>query len=81
MRIFNIRLAPPGGKNIARFDAELAPGIKAYDLRLVQADNGLRVFGPSISGGSAVTFAPAVADALAMLAMGEVARNDHSKAA
>jgi len=82
MKILSIRPAPPGsGRAIARFDAEIVEGIKAYDLRLVQTDRGLRVFGPSVSGGSAVTFSPAVADALAKLAMGEVARNDRTKAA
>jgi hypothetical protein len=78
MRILSIRPAPPGGNTLARFDAELSPGVKAYDLRLVQAGRGLRVFGPSIHGGSAVTFAPAVADALAQLAFGEVAHHERS---
>lgn len=77
MKILAIRQASPGGRNIARFDAEISPGIKAYDLRLVRAEKGLRVFGPSIGGGAAVTFAPAVADALAELVNGEVARNEH----
>jgi hypothetical protein len=81
MKILSIRPEPPGGNNLARFDAEISPGIKAYDLRLVQAQRGLRVFGPSIRGGSAITFAPAVADVLALLAMGEVARNDKTKEA
>jgi hypothetical protein len=76
MQIISIRPQTGGGNTIARFDAELAPGVRAYDLRLVQARNGLRVFGPSIAGGSAVTFSPAVADALATLAMGKVARHD-----
>lgn len=78
MRILSIRRAAPGGTTLARFDAELSPGIKAYDLRLVQAERGLRVFGPSIGGGSAVTFAPAIANALAILVQGEVARNEYS---
>lgn len=77
MKILAIRPAPPGsGNNLARFDAELSPGVRAYGLRLVRAERGLRVFGPSIGGGSAVTFAPAVADALARLVTGEVARNE-----
>jgi hypothetical protein len=82
MKIIAIRPAPPGsGKTVARFDAEIAEGVKAYDLKLVRADRGLRVFGPSVSGGSAITFAPVIADALAKLAMGEVARDDKSKSA
>ncbi|MBP2445936.1 hypothetical protein [Rhizobium leguminosarum] len=76
MQILSIRPDTRGGNAVARFDAELAPGIRAYDLKLVQARNGLRVFGPSIAGGPAITFAPAVADELATLAMGEVARDD-----
>lgn len=76
MKILAIRPAPPGGNTLARFDAELAPGIKGYDLRLVQAQSGLRVFGPSIRGGSAVTFAPAVAAELSELVYGEIARHD-----
>jgi hypothetical protein len=77
MRVFNIRRALPDGATIARFDAEIAPGIRAYGLRLVQSHSGLRVFGPSIAGGSAVTFTPEVANELATIAEGEVARNDH----
>lgn len=80
MHIISIRPDTRGGNTIARFDAELAPGVRAYDLRLVQARNGLRVFGPSIAGGSAVTFSPAVADELASLAMREVARDDSNAA-
>lgn len=74
MRIFNIRPAPPGGKNIARFDAELVEGIKAYDLRLVHGSNGLRVYGPSHNGGEAVTFSPAVADVISKVAVEAVAQ-------
>lgn len=80
MQILSIRPCDRGGNTIARFDAELAPGVRAYDLRLVQARTGLRVFGPQISGGSAVTFSPSVADALATLALGEVARHDSNAA-
>jgi hypothetical protein len=76
MKILSVRPAPPGGNTLARFDAEIAPGVRAYDLRLVQAQVGLRVFGPSIRGGSAVTFTPAVAAALSQLAIGEIARHD-----
>ncbi|WP_454745637.1 hypothetical protein [Ciceribacter selenitireducens] len=79
MKIISIRPAPPGGNTLARFDAELAPGIRAYGLRLVQAQAGLRVFGASIAGGSSVTFVPEVAARLAQLAQGEIARDDRAK--
>ncbi|MBU2483891.1 MAG: hypothetical protein KKG78_02310 [Alphaproteobacteria bacterium] len=80
MKIIKIRPAPAGSGNIvARFDAEIAEGVKAYGLKLVQSERGLRVFGPSISGGSAITFAPAIADALAQLANGEVAHHVSSQ--
>lgn len=74
MKIIQIHPAPAGaGKTLARFDAELIDGIKAYDLKLVRGSMGLRVYGPSIHGGAAVTFTPAVADALATLAAEAVA--------
>ncbi len=76
MRILHIRSPQAGEGAIARFDAEIAPGIRAYGLRLVQSKAGLRVFGPSIRGGSAVTFSPDIANALAAIAEREVARND-----
>jgi len=80
MKILAIRPAPPGsGKTLARFDAEIGDGVRAYGLRLVQAQAGLRVFGASIAGGSSVTFAPEVAARLAQLAQGEIARDDRAK--
>lgn len=78
MKIISIRPAPPGsGKTLARFDAEIVEGVKAYDLKLVQGATGPRVYGPSLYGGSAITFAPVVADVLANLALEAVARNDN----
>lgn len=76
MEILNLRPSPGSGNTVARFDAEIAPGVRAYGLRLVNAKNGYRVFGPSVTGGSAITFAPAVADALIELYNGEVAQNE-----
>lgn len=75
MKILSRRPAPPGGKTLLRFDVELVPGVKLYDLKLVRGDRGLRVFGPSIGGGAAATFAPAVADQLAQLVLGDVSHN------
>lgn len=76
MQILSIRRQPPGGKTIARFDIELVPGVKLYDLKLIRGERGYRVFGPSIGGGAAATFAPAIADQLVQLAMGDVSHND-----
>lgn len=81
MQIIAIRPETGGGNTIARFDAEIAPGIKAYGLRLVQSRSGLRVFGPSVAGGSAVTFTPEVANRLAAVAQREVAPHDTSSPA
>lgn len=75
MRILDIRPQPCGGKTVARFDVELVPGVKLYDLKLIRSDRGYRVFGPAIGGGAAATFAPEIADKLIEL-VGDVARND-----
>lgn len=78
MKILSIRPAPPGsGKTLARFDAELTDGIKAYDLKLVQGSTGPRVYGPSLHGGAAVTFSPTIADELATLAEEAVAHYEY----
>lgn len=77
MQILSIRPAPPGsGKTVARFDVELVPGVKLYDLKLINAHRGFRVYGPSIGGGAAVTFAPNIADKLVKLVRGDVSHND-----
>jgi hypothetical protein len=74
MRILSIRPVRYGnGKTVARFDMELSPGVKCYDLKLVDGDNGWRVFGPSIGGGAAVTFSIDIATQIAELALGELA--------
>lgn len=78
MKILAIRRESASGNTLARFDAELAPGVRAYGLKLVQAKTGLRVYGPSISGGPAVTFAPELAAKLAKIVNGEIA---HDKSA
>lgn len=77
MRILAMRPAPPGGNTVARFDAELDCGIRAYDLKLVRAKSGWRVYGPQHFGGSAITFPPAIADRLADLAQEAVAANEY----
>lgn len=73
MEIIAIRPAVPGGgKLVARFDLKMPDGIKLYDLKLVRGTTGLRVYGPALHGGSAVTFPPAVADAIAREAVAHV---------
>lgn len=81
MKILAIRQNPPGGKTVARFDIELVAGVKLYDLKLIKGDRGYRVFGPSIGGGAAATFSPAIADQLVQLALGDVTHNDSRSAA
>ena len=75
MRVLGIRPQPNGGKTLARFDIEILPGVKLFDVKLIRGDRGYRVFGPSIGGGAAATFAPEIADAIIEL-VGDVARND-----
>ncbi len=77
MKILEIRPVRYGnGKTVARFDIELSPGVKAYDCKLVDGDNGWRVFGPSIGGGAAVTFSIDIATKIAELVLGELAHNE-----
>lgn len=73
MQNLNIRPTRGAGKTIARFDAEIADGVRAYDLKLVRGSTGARVYGPSLHGGAAITFTPAIADELATIAWEPVA--------
>ncbi len=81
MRILAIRPHSPGGKTIARFDAELDHGIRAYDLKLVRAEAGLRVYGPSLHGGAAITFPTVIVDRLSILCMEALARHGSNSSA
>lgn len=49
----------------ARFDVQMDDGIRLYDLKLVQARAGWRVYGPQHHGGAVVTFPIAIADQIA----------------
>ncbi|QKD04271.1 hypothetical protein EB235_24620 [Mesorhizobium loti R88b] len=63
MKILSLRPEPPGGGAVrARFDVEMDDGIRLYDLKLVQARAGWRVYGPQHHGGAVVTFPIAIAD-------------------
>lgn len=79
MRIISIRRQPPGGKVVARFDAETDGGIRLYELQLTRGPNGLRVYGPRAENGAAVTFPPSIVDQLSALA-NEALANDKSAA-
>lgn len=73
MQITSIRPAPPGGKILARFDAETESGIRLYELQLTRGPNGLRVYGPRAENGAAVTFPPSIVDQLSALALEAIA--------
>jgi len=63
MRILQVRQCS-GGRRIAAIDVEVAPGVRAVDVSLIQkADGSLRVFGHSL------TFDRQVADDLARAAV------------
>lgn len=63
MRILDIRPEPIGGGSaIARFDAEITPEIRMFNIKLVRANNGtMRVYAPSAFGTNVATFAPELA--------------------
>lgn len=63
MKILNVRPCS-GGRRIAAIDLEIAPGIRAVDVSVIQKPDGtLRVFGHSL------TFDRATADQLARAAV------------
>lgn len=63
MKILNVRPCSRG-RRIAAIDVEIAPGVRAVDVSLIQkADGSLRVFGHSL------TFDRATADELARAAV------------
>ena len=69
MRILSIRPAPPGGKTLARFDIELTPELRMYDLRLVQAADGRRLtYSQNAGGRRTATFVGDLADEISNLA-------------
>lgn len=79
MKILAIRRQPPGGKVLARFDLEIDGGIRCYDLKLTCGPNGLRVYGPSVGSGAAVTFPPALVAEIVAIAHEAIA-NEQSAA-
>jgi hypothetical protein len=73
VKILSIRPAPPGSGNVrARFDAELDNGVKLFDLKLTQARNGWRVYGPHHHGAAVLALPIDIADQLAREAVAHV---------
>lgn len=70
MKIISIRPAPPGeGKTLARFDIELTPELRMYDLRLVQTESGRRLtYSQNAAGRRTATFVGTLADEITTLA-------------
>jgi len=78
MKILSVRPAPPGGKVLAVFDAEVSPGIRLFDLALRRgADGGLRVYAPNAFGRHTATFDADVVTDLAALAQTELSPNEY----
>jgi hypothetical protein len=75
MRIISIRAVPPGaGDTVARFDAEVSPDIRLFNLKLSGGERGLRVYAPSAYGTSTATFSRELTAALidaAVIALGD----------
>lgn len=86
MKILDIRPDPKGGSNIARFDAQVAPEIRMFGLKLVKTPRGYRVYPPHTNVHNCATFAPAFAEkliraALAALYDGETDADENTQAA
>lgn len=70
MRILAVRPAPPGeGRTLARFDIELTPELRMYELRLVQTESGRRLtYSQNAGGKRTATFVGELADQITLLA-------------
>jgi hypothetical protein len=70
LKILSIRPSPPGeGRTLARFDIELTPELRMYDLRLVQTDSGRRLtYSQNAGGKRTATFVGTLADEVTQLA-------------
>ena len=83
MRILAIRMEDGGGGTVARFDAELTPEIKMFNLKLVRSRCGsLRVYAPNAYGSNVAAFSPKFASDLIAAAssfLGE--KTDHANRA
>lgn len=64
MKILEIRPEQGAGSTVARFDAELSPHIRMYNLKLIEGPRGRRVHAPQAFGTNVATFHPALAEDL-----------------
>ena len=70
MRILSIRPAPPGGTDLARFDAETPEGIRLFNLSLKRGADGVcRVWAPCAFGQRVATFPASIVDTIAAAAL------------
>lgn len=69
MEIISIRTDPGGGSTVARFDAQLTPEIRMFDIKLVKTSRGHRVYAPATSKSNCATFAPAFAEEIIRAAL------------
>ncbi|MGU3492926.1 hypothetical protein ACLBXM_02690 [Xanthobacteraceae bacterium A53D] len=80
MRILNIRLAPPGPSDaLARFDAEIGPDLRLYNLKLSGGERGHRVYPPSAFGSSTATFSPELRARLVEAALAALGDQTHGR--
>lgn len=80
MQILSIRPAPAGagGRTVARFDVEVSPDVRLHNLKLVDGQNGRRVYAASAFGANTATFTTELARELVRLAtqaLGEISYN------
>lgn len=60
VQILNIRPAPAGagGRTVAHVDLQLTDDCRLFNLKLVDAPNGRRIYAPSAFGANTATFSP-----------------------
>lgn len=74
MHIMAIRPEPSGsGSTLARFDVQLTPDVRLYNLRLIQGPRGRRVHAPHALGGNVATFSPILGEQLTRAASAALA--------
>ncbi len=64
MKILEIRPEQGAGSIVARFDAEVTPHIRLYNLKLIEGPRGRRVHAPQAFGTNVATFHPSLAEEL-----------------
>ncbi|RVD40383.1 hypothetical protein EN858_21820 [Mesorhizobium sp. M4B.F.Ca.ET.215.01.1.1] len=80
LNILDIRPEPPGsGSTLARFDLQLTPTCRLFNLKLVDGPRGVRAYAASAFGTNTATFHPDLADDIrraALAALGEKTAHD-----